>query len=76
MEKKTGNPLMSIPVDNPCRKPPVTEEKRFLSTKHDGFGMGTQPIRIIADRHHGDARFEWKDGVFYASVILNPTVES
>ena len=74
--RQTGNSLMSITVDNPCRKPPVTEEKRFLSTKHDGLGMGTQSIRIIADRHHGDARFEWKDGVFYASVILNPTVES
>ena len=73
--RQTGSSLMSITVDNPCRKPPVTEKKHFLSTKHGGPGMGTQSIRMIAERYHGDARFEWKDGIFYASVILNPTDE-
>lgn len=74
--RQTGSSLMSITVDNPCRKPPITEGKKFLSSKHEGLGMGTQSIRMIASRHHGDARFEWKNGMFYASVILNPVTEA
>ena len=74
--RQTGTSLIAITVDNPCRKPPVLEGKRFLSTKHSGPGIGTQSIRLIAERHHGDARFEWKNGMFYASVILIPSAES
>ena len=74
--RQTGTSLIAITVDNPCRKPPVLEGKRFLSTKHSGPGIGTQSIRLIAERHRGDARFEWKNGMFYASVILIPSAES
>nr|WP_182429474.1 MULTISPECIES: ATP-binding protein [unclassified Clostridium] len=74
--RQTGTSLIAITVDNPCRKPPALEGKRFLSTKHSGPGIGTQSIRLIAERHHGDARFEWKNGMFYASVILIPSAES
>ncbi len=34
--------------------------------------MGTVAVRLIAERYHGEPRFEWKDGVFCASVMLNP----
>ena len=44
----------------------------LLSTKHSGYGIGTESIRMIAERYHGDARFAWKDGIFYASIMLNP----
>ena len=33
---------------------------------------GTESVRLIAQRYGGDAKFHWDDGVFYASVILNP----
>ena len=74
--RQTGTSLIAITVDNPCKNPPVLEGKRFLSTKHSGPGIGTQSIRLIAERHRGDARFEWKNGMFYASVILIPSAES
>lgn len=64
--------VLSLTVDNTCLKPPRFEQQRLLSTKHDGFGVGTDSIRTIAERYDGEARFEWKDNVFYASVMLRP----
>ena len=37
----------------------------------DGFGIGTESVRVIAERYSGDPRFEWKDGMFYVSVMLS-----
>lgn len=68
----SGREMISLIVDNTAEKPPLTKEGKFLSSKHDGFGIGTQSIRLMAARYHGTARFEWKDGMFYASVLLNP----
>ncbi|WP_243023757.1 GHKL domain-containing protein [Clostridium sp. AM28-20LB] len=46
--------------------------EKLVSTKPAGSGIGTESILMIAEQYHGDARFEWRDGVFYASVLLNP----
>lgn len=59
-----------LTVDNSCGQPPVSKDGRFLSSKHDGFGTGTASVKAIADRYHGSADFQYKDGMFYASVIL------
>lgn len=47
-------------------------EGSFRSTKHEGEGIGTQSIRYIAQQYNGAADFRWEDGMFYASVFLNP----
>lgn len=70
--RQTGESMLSLTVDNTSTRPPRMEGEQFCSSKHEGFGMGTMSVRLIAKRYHGDARFEWKDGVFYASVMLNP----
>lgn len=70
--RQTGESMLSLTVDNTCPQPPRMEGEQFFSSKHEGFGMGTVSVRLIAERYHGDARFEWKDGVFLASVMLNP----
>lgn len=64
--------MLLLTVDNTSLQPPKMNGRRFYSCKHDGFGIGTESIRTIAEHYHGDARFEWKDGMFYASVMLNP----
>ena len=56
--------VLSLTVDNTCPTPPRTDQKRLLSSKHHGFGVGTDSVRTIARPYHGEARFEWKDGVF------------
>ncbi len=67
-----GTHAISITVDNSCLSAPIEENNKFLSTKHSGPGTGTLSIRSIAAQYHGIADFKYEDGVFYASVFLNP----
>lgn len=60
-----------LTMDNTSDQPPLSDEKRLISSKHDGFGIGTESVRMTAERYNGDARFEWKEGIFYASVMLS-----
>lgn len=69
--RQTGASMLSIAIDNSSRAP-VERDGRLLSTRHDGPGTGTESVRLIAQQYGGDARFHWQDGVFYASVVLNP----
>ena len=62
---------ITVAVDNSSFYRPVWDGQKLLSSKHPGNGIGTESVRYIAKRCKGDARFEWKDGVFYASVMLN-----
>ena len=62
---------ITVAVDNSSSCRPVWDGKKLLSTKHPGNGIGTESVHYIAKRYNGDARFEWKNGVFYASVMLN-----
>ena len=59
-----------IAVDNTYCHPPIEENGRFRSTKHDGLGTGTASIRSIAERYQGVVDFRYEDGIFYASVML------
>lgn len=68
--KQTGTSMFCLAVDNSSSCPPKLDGEQFYSSKHAGFGMGTASVRLITEKYHGDARFEWKDGVFYASVML------
>ncbi len=70
--RQTGSSMLSLTVDNTSSQPPVWEKGKLRSSRRDDFGMGTESARIIAERYNGDVRFEWKDNIFYASVMLNP----
>ncbi|QBE97331.1 hypothetical protein PMF13cell1_02887 [Blautia producta] len=70
--RQTGSSMLSLTVDNTSAQPPVWEKGKLRSSRRDDFGMGTESARIIAERYNGDVRFEWKDNIFYASVMLNP----
>lgn len=70
--RQKGESMLSLTVDNTSPLPPDMDGEQIHSSKHEGFGMGTLSVRMIAERYNGDARFEWKDGIFYASVMLNP----
>ena len=69
---QTTPSLISLTIDNTCSEPPRWHEGRLLSSKHDGNGIGTRSAKNIAARYHGDARFEWKNGMFCVSILLNP----
>lgn len=46
-------------------------EGGFLSSKRKGKGIGTESVKYIAAKYNGVAKFEYGDGMFYASVMLN-----
>ena len=69
---QTGTSTLSITVDNTSVFKPTWINEKLVSTKAAGSGICTESIRMIAEQYRGDTRFEWKDGVFYASVMLNP----
>ena len=69
---QNGASMLTVTVDNPCPLPPAWEGQRLISRRRNAPGIGTESVKAIARRCHGDARFQWKEGMFYASVMLNP----
>ncbi len=67
---KADEQKLLLTVDNTAVSAPTTKAGRFLSSRHEGYGLGTESVRTIAQRHHGQADFRWDSGVFYASVSL------
>lgn len=64
-----GNHII-LTVDNSCPREPLWSSGRLLPSKHEGFGTGTYAVREAAERSGGAAEFAFRDGVFYASVML------
>lgn len=60
---------LCLTVDNTCSAAPKYAGGELVSTKHAGSGLGTRSVRSIAAQYGGLCRFEWKDGMFYASVL-------
>lgn len=67
----TEGRALTLTVDNSCTQPPVIKDGHLLSRKHGGPGIGTESIRITSEKYQGFTRFEWKDNVFFTSVLLN-----
>ncbi len=70
--KIIGKKAISLTVDNSCDRQPTENGESYLSSKRDGTGIGLISVRNIAKKYNGVADFSYKDGVFYASVLLNP----
>ena len=70
--RQPGKQTLYLTMDNTSDQPPISDKKRLVSSKHEGFGVGTESVRVTAERYNGDARFEWKDGIFCVSVMLAP----
>ncbi len=70
---KTEGGVLWLTIDNTALQEPAWENGRIRSSRHEGFGLGTASVRTTAANHNGDATFQWKDEVFYASVSLSLT---
>ncbi|WP_041139840.1 ATP-binding protein [Beduini massiliensis] len=68
--KRHGNSELLILADNTCSTPVLFNNGIPLSSKHKDLGIGTSSMKDIAERYHGTARFEWKEGIFYTSVLI------
>ncbi|MDO4261261.1 MAG: GHKL domain-containing protein [Eubacteriales bacterium] len=59
-----------VRVENSHSHPVRTHQGRYLSTKHDGYGIGTESVRALAKRNGGQIKFDVTDRTFRVSVIL------
>lgn len=63
---------LCIAVDNTFGGSLKTDRNgAFVSSKHSGNGLGIESVKSIAERYGGVSKFEARDGMFYASVMLN-----
>ena len=63
--------MLVIAVSNSFTGQLQRQGEVFLSSKRDGPGKGILSVQTIARRYEGITKFEQKDGVFTASVLLN-----
>ena len=68
--RRHGGSELLILADNTCSIPVTFINDVPVSSKREGMGIGTASMRDIAERYHGTVRFEWKEGVFYTSVLM------
>ena len=69
--KANGSTLL-LTIDNTYEQEILRDANgAYLSTKHKGVGLGLESVRQIALRYDGVFQAEQKDGVFFASVLLN-----
>lgn len=62
--------FLSVTVENSCDREPVRTEGVFRSGRPGHEGLGMKIIQQTVERYGGDVQYEWKDGVFYARVML------
>ena len=63
--------VVAFTVDNTCLTVPVQNSKgRYMSTKHDGEGLGTESVRDIVARYNGLVNFSYEPGMFCVSVMM------
>lgn len=67
-----GEKAVSLTIDNSCEEAPKQKGPYYLSTKRDEIGTGLVSVHHIAEKYDGVVNFDYKDGVFYTSVLLNP----
>ena len=66
-----GKKSIAITVENSFNGILNRSGTTFLSSKRSGEGIGVASVRSVAEKYHGIASFEEKDGIFSASVLLN-----
>lgn len=58
-------------VDNTTASCPVRlPDGMFVSTKHDGAGIGIESVENVASHYRGNVRIECRDSLFCASAML------
>lgn len=72
--KQLGDSTLMLTVDYTCAKPPFEHEPDDFKNQHKS-GLGIESVHAAAKRYHGDARFEWRDGMLFASIMMNRKME-
>ncbi len=67
-----GSSMITMSIRNSYTHEIREKNGRFLSSKDGGEGMGTISVRCLVDRYRGVLKYQYGNGIFEASVLLNP----
>ena len=65
-------------VENSIVKRPMIRSGKYMSSKHQGFGIGIPSVRAAVANYQGQLKFDVTDHIFRVSVILteiNPNTQ-
>ena len=69
---KLKDNALVLTIDNPYEgEPKRNKNGEYLSSKHDGIGLGIESARQITLHYNGTFLIEQKNGMFFVSVLLN-----
>lgn len=58
-------------IENSIFQKPLMHDGKFRSTKHSGYGTGTQSAAAVVRQYNGQLKYDITDKTFRVSVILN-----
>ena len=64
------NNMLTIVIDNSFNGKLLKKSGKFVSEKPDG-GIGVTSVKSVVQKYKGESRFEAKDNIFQASLMLN-----
>ena len=62
--------MLAITIDNSFNGEIKKDGEIFLSHKRKGAGIGLSSVSAVAKKYEGTVKFECKDQIFEASVML------
>lgn len=67
---QTGEHVIALQIENPCRSRFRKHEGRYLSDKHEGDGQGLKSAEMIAEKYQGFMEADCRERVFTVRVLL------
>ena len=72
---QAGESMIALSIQNTYSHPIRTKDGRFLSSKREDVGTGTTSVRYLVERYNGILKFNYSNGIFEASLLLNPLMK-
>ena len=72
---QAGKSMIALSIRNTYTHAIRLKDGRFLSSKRKDLGTGTSSVRYLVERYHGILKFTYENGIFEASLLLNPLMK-
>ena len=72
---QAGESMIALSIQNTYSHLIRMKDGRFLSSKREDMGTGTTSVRYLVERYHGILKFDYSNGIFEASLLLNPAMK-
>ncbi len=70
--RQSGDSMIALSISNSYSHEIHRRNGLFLSSKGGRPGIGTASIRSLVERYHGVLNYKYGNGLFVASLLLNP----